>query len=125
MLDVIGELAANSAIGAHAVDFEVRELRAHVGGIDEARRHQRAGRAGLHSFAAGDAGRFPHRVVEIECRSRGHADHMRRRFLTAATSQRVLPGPLERRKSLCAARSRCCWTRPSDRMVFPVVWVII
>src|SRR3546814_19262701 len=29
-------------------------------------RHQRAGRAGLYAFAAGDAGRAAHRVVEVE-----------------------------------------------------------
>ena len=30
------------------------------------RRRQRAGRAGLHAFAAGDAGRLAHRIVEVE-----------------------------------------------------------
>jgi hypothetical protein len=43
--------------------------------------HQRAGRTGLHAFAAGDAGRFPHRIVEIEhdlgvVIAIGHADHV-------------------------------------------------
>src|SRR5262249_42135512 len=58
LLDVVGELAADAAIGAHAVDLAVRELRAHVRGIEERCRHQRAGGAGLHAFATGDAGRF-------------------------------------------------------------------
>jgi hypothetical protein len=38
-------------------------------GLDQARlarRHQRAGRTGLHAFAAGDAGRLAHRIIEVE-----------------------------------------------------------
>jgi hypothetical protein len=45
------------------------------------RRHQRAGRAGLHALAAGDARAVAHRVVEVEhdllvMAADGHADHV-------------------------------------------------
>src|SRR5262249_1509383 len=81
VLDVIGELAADPAIRAHAVDLAVRESGAHVRGIGGGRRHQRAGGAGLHAFAAGDAGRLSHWVVEVEhdffaVAAAGHADHV-------------------------------------------------
>src|SRR6185437_12893047 len=66
VLDVIGELAADAAIGAHAVRFAVGIFGALVPGVDQRRGHQRAGRTGLHTFAAGDAGRVAHRIVEIE-----------------------------------------------------------
>src|SRR6516165_8871696 len=80
LLDVIGELASHAAIGAHAVHLTVGELGAHVRLINEARRHQRAGWTGLHAFAAGDAGRGSHWVVEVEhdllgVAAPGHADH--------------------------------------------------
>ena len=79
VLDVIGELAADAAIGADRMHFAVGEFGAHVLGVDQRRRHQRAGRAGLHAFAAGDAGRVAHRVVEVEhdlfaVAAAGHAD---------------------------------------------------
>src|SRR5688572_26973182 len=67
-LDVVGEQAADAAERAHRVDGLVGLLQA-----DAARRHQRAGRAGLHALAAGDAGRLAHRVVEVEYRHRAVA----------------------------------------------------
>ena len=81
VLDVVGELAADPAIGAHAVDRAVGEPDAHVRLVHQRRRHQRAGRTGLHAFAAGDAGRGAHRVVEVEhdlfaVAAEGHADHI-------------------------------------------------
>src|SRR5581483_4848176 len=50
-------------------------------GVEHHGGHQRAGRAGLHAFAAGDAGRFAHRIVEIEYDlgvvvAVRHADHV-------------------------------------------------
>src|SRR4051812_37270743 len=79
VLDVVGELTADAAIGTHAVDGAVRILRTHVRVIDQGSRHQCAGRAGLHAFAAGDAGRRTHRIVEVEydllaMAATGHAD---------------------------------------------------
>ena len=49
--------------------------------VDDRRRHQSAGRAGLHALAAGDAGARPHRVVHVEHDLRAdvavrHADHV-------------------------------------------------
>ncbi len=73
ILDLIGELAADAAIRAHAVDFAVRRALEDVLLVDHRRRHQRAGRAGLHAFAAGDAGGGAHRIVEIEHDLLGHA----------------------------------------------------
>src|SRR5262249_54753849 len=54
---------------------------AHVALVDQRGRHQRAGRAGLHALAAGDAGGLPHRVVEVEHdllgdAAAGHPDHI-------------------------------------------------
>ena len=66
VLDLIGELAADAAIRAHAVDLAVGLAFVDVVVVDQRRRHQRAGRAGLHAFAAGDAGRGAHRIVEVE-----------------------------------------------------------
>src|SRR5437879_4520160 len=66
ILDLVGELAADTAIGADAVDFAVGCVGVDALGIDLARGHQRAGRAGLDAFAAGDAGAVAHRVIEVE-----------------------------------------------------------
>src|SRR6185312_4867480 len=79
VLDLVGELAADAAIRAHRVHLAVGELVAHLVVVEQCRRHQRAGRAGLHAFAAGDAGRLSHRIVEIEhdllgVAAAGHAD---------------------------------------------------
>src|SRR5580692_7764520 len=79
VLDLIGELAADAAIGTDAVDGAVGLAFVDVILIHHGGRHQRAGRAGLHAFAAGDAGRGAHRVVEVEhdlleMAAAGHAD---------------------------------------------------
>ena len=79
VLDLIGELAADAAIRTDAVHLAVGELGADVLLVDERRRHQRPGRAGLHAFAAGDAGRCAHWIVEVEndllaVAAAGHAD---------------------------------------------------
>ncbi len=82
VLDLVRDLTADAAIGADRVDFAVHFPAAVLGdGIDDRFRHQRAGGTGLHAFPAGDAGRLPHRVVEIEHGPRvdaaeGHADHV-------------------------------------------------
>ena len=81
VFDLVGQLAADAAIGANAVDFAVGRVGIDAVGIDQGRRHQRAGRAGLHAFAAGDAGAAAHRIVEIEhdlfmMAARRHADHV-------------------------------------------------
>ena len=56
VLDIVGELAADAAIGANRIHLLVGIFGADIVGVDERGRHQRAGRAGLHAFAAGDAG---------------------------------------------------------------------
>ena len=81
VLDVIGELAADPAIGAHGIDFAIRIGAADVVVVHQGRRHQCAGRAGLHAFAAGHAGAGAHRIVEVEHDLFGvaaarHADHV-------------------------------------------------
>ncbi len=60
-LDVVGEQAPDAAIGADRVHRLVR-----LDLADFARGHQSARRAGLHAFAAGDAGGIAHGIVEIE-----------------------------------------------------------
>jgi hypothetical protein len=81
IFDVVGDLAADAAIGAHRVDFAIRISAADIIGIDQRCRHQGAGRAGLHAFAARDAGARAHRVVEIEhdlfaVTTTRHTDHV-------------------------------------------------
>ncbi len=81
VLDVVGDLAADPAVGADALDFAVDLGVALARGIDDRGRHQGAGRAGLDAFAAGDAGRGAHRVVLVEHDlgvgvAVGHADHV-------------------------------------------------
>ncbi len=61
VLDVIGQLAADTAIRADRIDGFVRN--------DQRRvlcRGQCAGGAGLHAFATGDAGGVAHRVAHVE-----------------------------------------------------------
>ena len=79
---LIGDLAADAAIGADAIDRAVgacarngRRASSIVAGM------QRAGRTGLDAFAAGNAGAVAHRVVEVEHdlvvgAAAGHADHV-------------------------------------------------
>ena len=79
VLDLIGDLAADAAIRAQRVDLAVGIGDAGLLLVEHHRRHQRAGRAGLHAFAAGDAGGLAHRIVEVEHDLRtvtaiGHAD---------------------------------------------------
>ena len=61
VVDVIGDLAADAAVRAQRCDLAVDRLQVGV-----VRRRERTGRAGLHAFAAGDAARCAHRVVEVE-----------------------------------------------------------
>ncbi|MNX96035.1 hypothetical protein D3C86_1283350 [compost metagenome] len=61
VLDVVRQLAAHAAIRADRIHLAVGHGQRHV-----ARRHQRAGRAGLHALAAGHAGAGAHRVGHIE-----------------------------------------------------------
>src|SRR5262249_30226683 len=82
VLDVIGELAADAAERAEAVDRAVGPPGALLAVlVEQGRRHQRARRAGLPALAAGDAGAVAHRIVEVEddllaMAAAGHADHV-------------------------------------------------
>ena len=89
VLDVVGHLAADAAIGAKRIDLAVGPDGARLLLVEEGRGHQGAGRAGLHALPASDAGRFPHRVVEVEHDlgarvAVGHADHIVDLHLAAA-----------------------------------------
>src|SRR4051794_1479441 len=66
ILDLIRQLAADTAVRADAVDLAVGRVGVDAALIDEALLHQCAGRAGLHALAAGYAGAFAHRVVKVE-----------------------------------------------------------
>src|SRR5262249_35498241 len=66
VLDLVGELAADAAIGADAVDRTVGLAQIDIVLVDHRRRHQRAGRAGLHAPADGEAGRATMGVVKVE-----------------------------------------------------------
>src|SRR5207249_5774736 len=79
VLDLIGDLTADAAERAQRINLLVRVGDAGLILVQHHRRHQRAGRAGLHAFAAGNASGFTHRIVEIEHDFRsvttiGHAD---------------------------------------------------
>src|SRR5208282_320365 len=81
VLDLEGDLAAHPAIGADAVDLAVRFLGEALARVEHGRGHERARGAGLHAFAAGNAGALAHRVVEVEDDLRmmaapRHADHV-------------------------------------------------
>src|ERR1700722_19622892 len=66
VLDFVGDLAADAAIRAKRIDLAVRIGDAGLVLVKHHRWHQRAGRASLDAFAAGHAGRFPHRIVKVE-----------------------------------------------------------
>src|SRR6516164_6858408 len=94
VLDVISELAADTAIGTDAVDRAVRCPGKNIARVDQRRRHQRPGRTGLHAFAAGDTGGGAHRVVKIEhdflaMAAAGHADHVIDLNFTAGTNTQI------------------------------------
>jgi hypothetical protein len=101
VLDLVGELAADAAIRADAVDLAVGLGGEHVLVVDQCRRHQRAGRAGLDAFAAGDAGRLPHWVSKIEhdlfaMAAPGHADDVvHLHFAAGADAERALDAGVE------------------------------
>ena len=82
VFDLQRHLTSDTAEGANALDLfvEIRPV-ADLVFIDNARRHQRASGAGLHTFATCHAGALPHRVVEIKDRiavlpPACHADHV-------------------------------------------------
>src|SRR4030095_3547315 len=94
VLDRVGELAADAAVRAYRVNLLVRLHHPHI-----TRRHQRPRGAGLHAFAAGDAGGFPHRVVDIEhdlrvLAAERVADHVVHLLLAAGAET---PGALDAR----------------------------
>ena len=67
VLHVVGQLAADAAERAHRIDGLVGlRLDALAAFFARLAFHERAGRAGLHALAAGDAGGVAHRVVEVE-----------------------------------------------------------
>src|SRR5690606_22822210 len=81
---------------ADGVDFLV-----HLHEADVARGHERAGRAGLYAFAAGDAGRGAHGVVQVKddlgmLAAVGVADHVVDLLFTAgAHAARALDAGVE------------------------------
>src|SRR6185312_14498905 len=81
VLDLIGDLAADAAIGTERIHLAVGIGDARLLVVEHHRRHQRPGRTSLHAFAAGDASRLAHGIVEVEhdlgaVIAIGHADHV-------------------------------------------------
>ena len=121
VLDLVGELAADAAIGADAVNRAVGKVRrrAYIGLIHQRRRHQRASRAGLHAFAAGDAGRGTHRVVEVEhdllaMATAGHADDVVDLHLAAGADAEIAVDAgieIDRHRGVAAVGRRACAAR--------------
>ena len=66
VLDVIGDLAANTAERTAALDLLVGEFGADTLGVQQAVFHQRAGGAGLDALAAAHTGAGAHGVVKVE-----------------------------------------------------------
>ncbi len=94
VLDLIGELAADAAIGADAVDRTVRKRGEDIVCADQRRRHQRAGGTGLHAFAASNASALPHGIVEVEddllmMAAAGHADDIVHLHLAAGADAEI------------------------------------
>ena len=94
VLDLIGDLAADPAIGAHALHLVELEPAVDAGLVDQRRLHQRAGRARLDAFSAGDAGARAHLIVEVENDLRadatvGHADDVVDLHLAARTHAEI------------------------------------
>ena len=114
VLDVVSELAADAAIGANAVDRAVGLAGEDVVFVHQGRRHQCAGRAGLHAFAAGNAGRSAHRIVEVEhdlftMAAAGHADDVvDLHFAAGANAEIALDAGIEidRHRHVAAIRRR-------------------
>src|ERR1700726_140082 len=91
---MIAELAPDPAIGANAVHLAIRKGVPHIGFVDKARGHQRAGRARLYAFAAGDAGRSTHGIIEVEhdllaVAAPGHSDHVVDLHLAASANTQI------------------------------------
>ena len=79
VLELVGDLTADPAVGAHALHLVELEPAVDAGLVDQRRLHQRAGRTRLHALPAGNAGARAHGVVEVEDDLRadaavGHAD---------------------------------------------------
>ncbi len=95
ILDLEGQLAANPAIRADRLNLTVIILA--VTGliiIQHGGRHQRACRAGLNAFTAGNAGGMPHRVIHIKddfgiMATPSHADHIIDLDLTACPDTEI------------------------------------
>ena len=90
VLDLIGDLAADAAIRAKRIDLAVWIGDPGLVLIKHHRGHQCAGRASLHAFATGDAGRLSHRIVKVEhdlgvVVAVGHADDVVDLHLAAGT----------------------------------------
>ena len=96
VLDVIGEQAAYAAVGADRVDGLVGFQQPHAAG-----RHERAGRARLHAFAAAHAGTGAYRVGHVEddgglAPAVGVADHVVDLFFAAgALAARALDADVQ------------------------------
>ena len=83
VLDIEGEQAADAAVGTGGGHLLIGTHEAGILG-----RHERARRAGLHAFPAGDAGAHAHRIIEVEDDLRmraaeGVADHIVDLFFAA------------------------------------------
>ncbi len=61
VFNIVGKLTTHATIRTNRFNLTVRFHHAHFIG-----RHQCTGWASLHTFATGDAGAFPHRVVKIK-----------------------------------------------------------
>jgi len=109
VVDVVRNLTTDAAVGTHGVHGLVDLLEIRV-----TRRRERAGRARLHAFAACDAGRAAHRIVEVEhdlrmAAAEGVADHVVHLLLaTRPHAARALDAGIEvdRHRRVREVRSR-------------------
>ncbi len=114
VLDLVGELAADAAVRADRVHRAVGLAEIDVVLVDHRRGHQRAGRARLHAFTAGDAGRLAHRVVKVEhdllvVAAEGHADDIVDLHFAAGTDAEIAVDAgveVHRHRDVAAVRRR-------------------
>ena len=119
VLQIVGDLAADAAIGADALDLLIRKFGAHARIVQQVGRHQRPGRAGLHAFPARHAGAGAHRIVHVEhdlrtVAAQGHADDVVRLNFAAGPDAQVAVDAgvqMHRHRRVADIRRRHCARR--------------
>ena len=94
VVNMVRQLAAHPAVGAHGIHLSLALRIALTCGIDHGGGHQRAGGARLHALAAAHAGALAHRIGKIKYHGGGstplrHADDIVTLHLAAGAHAQV------------------------------------